>query len=235
MKALITLVLIGNCRLQLFAQTFLEAKGGYSYNTLSTVNSSINSSETLGDGGFYFSGQISKKYYRFIVKTGAEVLQKNYFIKRLDEYSGIIQSSKNIYLTVPLAFQVKLIEVKKLEIHINAGAYGGYWITNNIEGTIPNAFNTTFKISNNHEVIQNFYLAKYTLKNKFNRTRDHRLEVGAAAGLQLQYFVIPSVSPVLSFSYYQAFTYTQKEYMLNQPKKVNQTMVFSGGILFRVR
>lgn len=222
--------------MQLSAQTNVVIKGGYSYNDLASNGASKNFESIKPLGGYFFSAQVNIKTLGGIaVNSGIELIQKKHFWSRSASYAGVYQRHRNIYLQLPLAFQMRLAKMKRLECYITSGMFGGYWVTRLIEGTIPNAFNTTFEAADNGEIVQHFHLSKYTVKNKFDRSRDNRFEFGVLAGIQLNYCTAKSLSPSLSIDYYHAFTYLEQKYLENQNRQRNRTVTLSLGILYKMK
>jgi hypothetical protein len=211
----------------------IEVYGGYTHNTLLTERPS-NDDHFIPGGGFSIGGQIDVTDVGAAkLLSGVSIIQKNYAWHRSGAYAAVSQSHTNLYLQLPLSLQLRILNIKRLEIHARAGLFGGYWISRKVEGSIPNVFDTGFSNTDNGKVVQYFYLSSYTLKNHFDDDADNRFELGVQGGIQFRYAIAAPVLPVLNLNYYHSLTPIEKDGVI-QNTRVNATMSVTLGILCKI-
>lgn len=217
------------------AQNYIELNGGYSSNNLRSMMNTNSYSQIYKQGGYYFSIFHKRRCFeRLYIKTGIEIIQKNYLLRRENEFSGVHELHHNMYIQFPLTFQLKMIRIKNLDFFFSSGIFGGYWLINKTEGSIPNTFDTSYGVNVNGEVFQNFSLTKYIIRNEFNSIKDNRIELGVNMGGQLEYSYSSLFSMTLGLSLNHSFTNQQKKYMIHQVLQKNQTFVVAIGIIFKI-
>lgn len=75
-------------------------------------------------------------------------------------------------------------------------------------------------------------LHSYDEKVSFDERRDNRFEGGALLGIGLQYQVLPYLQFFAEGRYYYSLTDMQKDYMIDQVPRYNNTLGIQAGILF---
>lgn len=217
------------------AQTFLGIQGGYTYSTLSIDGAGPNFEQVTPSGGYFLQSQINVVHAnRLSLLVGAELLQKNHTFERTGNYAGVYQSHKNLYVGIPLTIQVQALKMKRMGVFASLGTFVGYWASQHIEGTVPNAFNTTFDVAENGTVQQQFYLSSYSMTNQFNAD-DNRFELCGTAGIRFEYGLTDSIIPVVDVTYSHDFTSARKSGDGMKDRRFNQTVIASIGCLMKIK
>jgi hypothetical protein len=158
----------------------------------------------------------------FSLQTEISVLQKNYSRTRTEYhvfYFLPYQNVRNTYLQLPLMARFSFGE-KNLRGFCAFGGFLGYWANSRIEGI---------------EYDLNARPYQYNEKFTFDKRRDNRLEYGFLVGLGLDYKYNDICSIILEGRYYYSTSDLQKDYMLKQIPRYNNTFVIQAGVLFDLR
>ncbi|HEY4785603.1 MAG TPA: outer membrane beta-barrel protein [Bacteroidales bacterium] len=218
------------CNLNLFAQIRIGVSLGGTHNHL--VYDVTDSKLTQQKKIMGYSIQSHIKYELFDVfslHTGIGIFQKNYSFNRIGKYSGYYEQYNNTYLHMPVKIEAKVYEKYKFAVLINTGIFIDYWAWANIEGAIPNIFDTQDVLGNNGQVIQHLSPAYYSEKYTFNNQKDKRWEYGFESGIELDYLVIKKYCFFLGFDYLYSISDQQKKYSINQSSKKNIAISLSLG------
>ena len=208
---------------------------GYDYNHLNTPVSNKIFTKNTNIGGYSSSFQINYNFNNlFSLKTGFGLLQKNYSFTRTGDYLGVYETFTNFYFQVPINVQLKIIEIRKFKLFVFGGIFSAYWAFAKVHGATPNIFNSTNTVGNDGQIIQYLTLANYSEKYQFNAIKDKRFEFGFVTGLSINYGLNSNFSIFLEPKYYQSLTDQQKQYMVNQVPKINQTLCISIGCLMKL-
>jgi hypothetical protein len=208
---------------------------GLNINSLETNINNLSFTEVIPDIGYNYQIKYIDKISAFSWELGLGIVEKNYSINRIDKFSGIYYKYQNTYLQLPIKIHYNLLPKTKVNIYINIGGFCSYWLSSQQNGTIPNVFNTSNIIYESGEISQSFKYEKYKTKYKFNPKKDNRIEFGISSGIQITFIMLQKYYLFFGFNYYRALTDQQKEYMLNQYKKINYTFSFEGGLMFNIR
>lgn len=114
---------------------------------------------------------------------------------------------------------------EKLRGFINAGVYMGYWIASRTEGTQCQYF---------YDIIDPYAQAPFHFDEKvpFDNRRDNRFDGGLMTGLGIQYQLTPYIQLVVEGRYYRGLSDLQKDYMLKQIHRYNDTFTLQIGCMF---
>jgi len=235
-KQKILLALIQLLSLTSYAQFSIGVKTGYSNNHLNTNISNRILTQNKNGNSTGFGLLINCKINNRIgIESSVELLQKKYSFVRNDVYTGVYESFINSYLQIPLIAQFKVIEKKKINVAISSGVYGGYWAFAKIKGAIPNIYNNiSDSIGNNGQSIQYIQLAPYSEKYQFSKRKDNRFEFGWILDITLKCQLNKNYLTFIECNYYQALTDQQKNYMIHQTLKYNETIFASIGCLLHI-
>lgn len=215
-------------------QFFVGFDVGYNYNHLNTDISDRDYTKNTNENGYCIGLQFNYHLINLLsLQTGVGILQKNYSFTRTENYLGVHETFTNSYLQVPLTLQIRIFEKKKFQIFFNIGFYEAYWTFANVNGAIPNIFNTTSTIRNDGQIVQYLSLTNYSEKYQFNSLKDNRFESGLITGISINYDLNNKYSAFIESNYYQSLTDQQKKYMINQISKINQTLCISIGCLMK--
>lgn len=216
------------------AQFLFKIDAGYSYNHLITYVSNRTFTKNVNKIGYNAALRFKYEVNKLIgFETGISWIQKNYSFKRTENYSGIFDKFTNNYLQIPFTVPIRIYEKKKIQIFLNNGVFASYLISTRVNGVMPNAFNSTNELDVDGQSIQNFNLTTYSEDYKFNTMKDNRFEFGLQTGITFQYDFNEKTVFFLEYRFYQSLTDIQKEYMVNQASKINQTSIVSVGFILK--
>ncbi|HEX4851109.1 MAG TPA: porin family protein, partial [Puia sp.] len=189
--------------------------------------------------GAQFSIPVSYEFKDWLsVQSGVSYVQKNYGIVRTGFFEGIHQDNKNNYIQVPLMAHFSF-GGKKLRGFLNLGGYGAYWASGTVQGTEPNILNPVdSSFTTSQQPANDFALNKpysFNEKYSFDSRKDRRWEWGVLAGVGISYQVSPWVQVYMEGRYVQSLTDQQKNYMINQVGRYNQTFSVIAGALVPVK
>jgi hypothetical protein len=219
----------------LHAQLSIGLEGGSTYNTLKTNNTAQVSTNYIPAYGFTVSAPFSYKIKNwFSVESGISYIQKNYQVVRTGFYQGISQYNRNAYLQIPVKARLSL-GGKKLRGFVNAGFYGAYWAGAHVKGTEPNILNpvdsSLFSSSEPTRELSESNAYNYSEKYSFDSRKDRRMEWGLIAGVGISYQASPTLMIFVEGNYSQSFSDQQKNYMLGQVPRYNQTFSTMAGVM----
>jgi hypothetical protein len=141
-------------------------------------------------------------------------IQKNYRIQRTGDYSPMYSQMTNSYLQLPVIAQFKfgghISKTQTLHGILNLGGYGAYWMAGHETGRAVSPFDAT-----NYE--------SFDSKYAFDNTRDNRVELGAVAGIGLQYGLRDKYLVSVEYRYTPSLTDQQKAYQDEQTPRYNDT------------
>ena len=207
---------------------------GYSNNHLNTDISNRTFTQNTSSAGFNLGFLFKYNYtYMFSFESGMNLLQKNYSFIRTDNYKGVYETFTNTYLQLPITAKIKIFEERKFKVFFNNGIYGAYWLFAKVKGTTPNIFNTSANLGSDGQIIQYLSLSSYSEKYQFNNDKDNRFEFGLQTGIAIEYKINNKYSISFECKYYHSLTDQQKEYMIEQISKFNQTFSISVGFLLK--
>lgn len=219
-------------------QISLGLEAGMDRNQLYTNNSYQTFTNYISGNGFTIGIPVSYRVRNwFSVQSSLTYIQKNYEIVRSGFYAGIHQTNTNSYLQVPLEGHFS-VGWKKLRVFADAGVYAAYWAAGHISGTEANILNPVDSVlfspqaPSNELSVDNPY--NYSEKYAFDSRRDRRWEWGLLAGVGISYQVSTVVQVYIEGRYGKSFSDQQKNYMLGQIPRYNQTSSGLAGIMVPV-
>lgn len=172
----------------------------------------------------------------FAVQADPQYIQKNYKMLRTHFFQGIYEDRKNSYIQLPVMAHFSF-GGQKLKGFFNLGGYAGYWSSGKIKGTQPDIFAQTPDIPDEQELYSYLELKpgfNYDQKYEFDKRRDRRIELGLLAGAGLSYQLKPRYQIFAEGRYYRALSDQQKNYMINQIPRYNDTYVIQVGCMYRL-
>lgn len=207
------------------AQWKVGAQAGYTNNSLSTTSGYAYDRNYNVLGGFTVGIPVQYEFVNwFALQTDLSYAQKNYASHRSGIYEDIQSDTKNGFLQLPVYTHFSF-GGEKLRGFVNAGAYVGYWVSSKTKGNQLQYF---------YEVIDPDAMAPYHFNEKvpFDSRRDNRLDGGVMMGLGLEYQLTPQIQLSVEGRYYRGLTDLQKNYMLNQIHRYNDTFILQAGCMF---
>ena len=226
------LILLVVCTSSAWAQLSVGITGGYTGNYLYTsVGYFVGTKYSPADG---FSVGIPIQYAItewLAVQAEAQFVQKNHRLTRIGFFEGIYTATTNQYLQLPVMGHFSFGGLR-LRGFLNLGGYAGYWATSRQQGIIPNIDNA---IDNEQAVrlLDVLPPLAYNESYTFDARKDRRVEAGWLAGVGLTYqpgryqFFVEG-------RYTQALLSQQKDYMINQISRYNQTYSLQLGLLYQL-
>ena len=146
-------------------------------------------------------------------------IQKNYYWKH---GSFGYQTTYNSYLQLPI-MQRFSFGAKRFKVFVNLGGFGGYLFNRWESGRLLNVYDQS-----------NYY--SYSENCKFDSRRDQRFEFGVLAGAGMEFLSKERYRFFAEVRYHYGLTdLQQKNYMLNQIPRYNNTFLFQMGCLFRFK
>ena len=219
------------CRFSSFAQLSVGIEGGYSRNYLQTNNANRDFTNYKPGNGFNIGIPVQYKIADwFAVAADPTYIQKNYVQERSSFYAGTFQTNTNAYLQLPIMAHF-MFGGERLQGFFNIGAYGGYWLSGNVKGRMPNVLNPVDSITASNTFY--YYSTAYTYNEKytFDTHRDNRIEAGWVAGAGISYAITNKYTVFAEGRMMQSITDMQKNYMINQVPRYNNTYGANLGIM----
>jgi hypothetical protein len=209
---------------------FAGIEGGATYNHLNTNVSKQAFSVNRNGIGYSVDVLLKLRLNKHLsLNMNPGILQKNYTLKRTDEFKGIFSKYSNTYLQIPLTAEILLSKMaNNIRLFLEVGLFASYWLRSHVSGKVPAIFSATDRTDDNGNAIENFQLSYYDQEYVFQR-KDNRIQLGWACGVNAQYAQNKKNKFVMSLKYFQAVTDEQKHYSINQIQRHHQTMSFSIG------
>jgi hypothetical protein len=227
--SLITAVTIAGAQAQLAIGLETGITGNYLHSDINKLSYTNNQSEN----GFIINVPVKYTINNSVfLKTAFTVLQKNYSYIRTGPYAGVYTRFTNTYWQLPVTAGINYGN-KKIKVLLQAGAYGAYWLQGKMKGKIPNIYNVTDSTNSNGQITETFGLISFTQRNAFDSRKDRRFEFGLTGGLGFIYFSDTRNSVLIEANYFHSLTGQQKNYMVNQEKRMNQTFAITAGYIYR--
>lgn len=207
------------------AQWNIGAQGGATLNLLST-ESGYAYDRTYGRGVGYSVGvPVQYEFIEwFALQTELSYTQKNYTWSRSGERADSQNKVTNSFIQLPLMARFSF-GGKRLRGFLNIGGYVGYWVSSHIEGNESQYFYEMYDSDNKYP----YY---YNEPVEFDNRRDNRFDAGLAGGIGIQYQINPRIRIMAESRYYVALTDMQKQYMLKQFPRYNNTGAVQIGLMF---
>lgn len=216
------------------AQWRVGVQAGYTRNSLSTSSGYFYDRRYVDLGGVTVGVPVQYEFTDWFA-LGAEVdyIQKNYGQRRSGFYEPLHEDMTNHYLSVPIYARFSFGGTR-LRGFLDAGVYGGGWLSAHREGTVFSMFGTPDDDSNN-DVGSLFQLYPYDEKYEFDSRRDNRFEGGALVGIGLECRFTPVWAVQANFRYYRSLTDTQKDYMKERMPRYYDTFALQFGVIFNLQ
>ncbi|MCW3462858.1 porin family protein [Chitinophaga nivalis] len=220
------------------AQLEVGVSGGYTNNYLRTSTGYRTFTKYDNRSGFVIGIPVRYHVNNWLaIQADPSYIQKNYEIKRTHFYDGIYQRNTISYIQLPLMAHFSF-GGKKLKGFLNAGGYAGYWAGGRIKGVMANVFNSGPDIPAGEQIykyLQFNQAYEYNEKYEFDSRRDRRIELGLVGGIGVEYLLADKFRFFVEGRYYYGLSDQQKNYMVNQIPRYNDTYVLQAGCLFSVR
>jgi hypothetical protein len=215
---------------QLQAQLYVGIEGGANRNHVITNTSDKPFFTYESQDGYSFGIPIRYVFPRLSQWFGGiqaipSVTQKNYRMQRTGFYSPMYQDYQNSYLELPIMAQFRfgghLQKEQSLYGILNLGGFGGYWMSGHVKGRALSPMDLT-----NYQEFDEDYT--------FSTEKDNRIELGALAGLGIQY--MPNKKYVVSIEarYTPTLTDQQNAYSENQTPRYNDTYGVSVSVQYHL-
>jgi outer membrane protein with beta-barrel domain len=223
------MALVISMHLTTHAQFAIGIEGGYTANNFKrNITSPLTEKRSVP--GYTASVTIQYTPHRlFALQTGAQLMQKNYELKRTGPMTGTRQAFYNTYVQIPVTGQVQA-HYKKITGYYKLGAYGAYWISGRCKGTIPNIINS-YSTVDNGVITDNFTLSSYNEKYTFQTPKDRRFEFGLVTGAGLLYRITDRLQVSAGANYYHSLTDQQKRYSQDHSPGYNRTICITAGTI----
>jgi hypothetical protein len=151
------------------------------------------------------------------------LFQKNISMERTGNYSGTWEKRYNSYVQLPLMLQYRTSGDHKFSGFAQAGLFTGWWMAGRQEGAIPNIYDLTDQPDPDGGSTSYFRIKEYNEKYDFDSRKDQRVDLGAVAGIGLNYQYNSRYQFYLELRYSQSFNSYEKKYMTAQQRPVHQT------------
>ncbi len=216
------------------AQFYMGLEAGVTNNQLYTNTSNLAFTQYKKGSGISIGIPLSYKIEEwFSIAATPSYTQKNYSVERTGYFQGVYQKSSNGYIQLPLMGQFSFGN-EQIRGYVNLGIYAAYWATANIKGAQLNALNpvdTAYYSSTPTSISGEINLYNYNEKYAFNTVKDNRLELGWLTGIGVSYETEGGYRFYLEGKRSYSFTDQQKNYMINQVPRYNDTYTFSLGCM----
>ncbi|WP_160292046.1 porin family protein [Pedobacter lusitanus] len=230
---LLCLVLIGTAFTSR-AQFSVGLETGINKNTLYTNTGFDAFTQYKSSNGFNIGVPVRYDFNSYIaIQADPQYIQKNYKLARTDFYDGVYTNYRNSYVQLPVMAHLSIGD-KKLKGFLNLGAYAGYWASSHIKGTQPDIFGkSNDDLDQYTNLLQLKPGVKFDQKYDFDSRRDRRIELGALIGIGIEYELNSRYQIFAETRYYHGLTDLQKNYMIEQVPRYNQTFTGQVGCMYR--
>ena len=213
------------------AQLSVGIEGGYNKNYLVTNNANRSFTNYMPMNGFNIGIPIQYQIADwFAVEADPIYVEKNYSQQRSAFFVGVYQENKNSYVQLPLMGHF-MFGGKKLKGFLNTGVYGGYWLTANVNGVMPNILDINDSKNSGTTIYDYENSYSYNEKYTFDKRKDNRIDAGWIGGLGLSYEINDRYQVFTEGRLLYSFTDQQKKYMVDQIPRYNTTYGLNAGIL----
>jgi hypothetical protein len=223
------------CSISSFAQFSIGVEGGYTRNYLETNNANRDFTNYKPADGFTIGIPVQYKIVNwFAIAADPAYIQKNYVQERSSYYEGTYQISTNSYLQLPVMAHF-MFGGQKLQGFFNLGGFAGYWLDGNVKGRMPNILDPVDSVTASNTIyyqLSNSY--SYDEKYTFDTHRDNRIDAGWIAGAGVSYVISSKYTVFAEGRVIQSLTDMQKNYMINQTPRYNNTYNANLGIMINL-
>ncbi len=217
------------------AQWYIGIQGGYTHNTLHSNLGNFAFAAYKPVSGFTVGVPVQYQVNNwFAVQADASFITKAYKVERSEYYKGVYQTTTNNYLQLPVMGHF-IFGGKSLKGFMNLGVYAAYWTQSKAKGVqvIINQ-KEPFQSEGIDYALDRYYYDEYNETLPFDSRRDRRIELGFLAGTGLNYDFSNRYRAFVEARYYYGVTDLQKNYMMNQIPRYNQTVAIQAGLMFKI-
>lgn len=207
------------------AQWHVGFSGGYTHNTITTSSSYQYDRNYSGAGASVFNATAGYQITDwFSVNADLGYIEKDYKFTRTIIPGDVNENAtiSNAYVQLPI-YAGFSFGGKRLRGFVNLGAYFNYWVSSHADGLTMSV--VAPDNSNFHEFNESV---------AFDSRRDNRFESGLMAGVGMQFAASKLVTVFAEGRYYHSLTDMQKQYMVKQVPRYNNTMAIMIGIKFSI-
>lgn len=207
------------------AQWHVGFSGGYTHNTITTSSSYQYDRNYSGAGASTFNATAGYQIIDwFSVNADLGHIEKDYKFNRTILPGDVNENAtiSNGYIQLPI-YAGFSFGGKRLRGFVNLGAYFNYWASSQTDGI------TSRVVSPDDNGVYEFYESV-----AFDSRRDNRFESGLMAGVGMQFAASKLITVFAESRYYHSLTDMQKEYMVKQVARYNNTMAITIGIKFNI-
>ncbi|WP_160716205.1 porin family protein [Chitinophaga solisilvae] len=220
------------------AQFEVGISGGYTRNYLKTSAGYRSFTQYHEKSGFV-AGLVLQYHFNdwLAIQADPSYIQKNYELRRDHFFEGIYQTSINSYIQLPLMAHFSFGGTK-FKGFFNAGGYAAYWASGRVKGAMANVMDPGTGVPDNQQSYNYFQYNnayRYDEKYSFDSRRDRRMEFGLVAGAGVEYLLHKKFRIFAEARYYYGLSDQQKNYMINQIPRYNDTYVLQAGCLVNFR
>lgn len=208
---------------------------GYTRNALTTDNGSRSFTRNYPLNGFQVAVPMQYHVNEWLgVQMDLSYIQKNYALRRTGFFEGIESEFTNSFLQIPLMAHFSF-GGEDLRGFMNLGGYAGYWLSSRVRGASADPFSPGSDLGDDEQwyrytdVID---LYRYDERVPFDSRRDRRLELGLLAGVGMEYRVSAHYKVFAEARYNYSLTDLQKDYMINQIPRYNNTFGVQLGVFY---
>jgi hypothetical protein len=202
----------------------LGIETGYSRNSLNTSTGYRAFTAYSDRGGFLIGVPVLVSFNeQFALGSGLRYVQKNYTYERdFLEGTHIYADYTNDFLQVPVYADFS-VGYKDLRMFFDLGATFGAWLRSNRKGV-------WIGLPVNPYAPDYLPLENFNENIDFDNTRDRRFEAALFAGVGFRY-ALKHFTPFVSAQFHYGLTDLQKDYMINQVARYNNTVTIQIGVL----
>lgn len=202
------------------SRLYFGVSSGYTHNTLVTSVGYRPFTTYESVGGFTVGVPVLYRFNEWLaLQVEPSVIQKNY-LWALTRFHALYPAHRytiNTYLQLPLMANFSF-GGERLRGFVTPGVFVGYWTASRIRG---------IAIGNNRAY-------SFNMPFEFDTRRDNRFEYGLMLGLGLKYRLNDMLTFTLEGRYFYGASDLQKNYMLQQIPRYNNTFVLQAGVLFNL-
>ncbi|WCT14245.1 outer membrane beta-barrel protein [Mucilaginibacter jinjuensis] len=201
-----------------YAQTSIGFEGGSSLNKFHTIlpdNARIrpNVGVLLG-----IPLEVKLNQHLYLL-TEPEFAVKSYTLDKTGQFSGLYESFNNNYIQVPIKLGYRI--GSKLKCLMEGGFYGGYWVTADIKGVIPDIYDLGSDNS----------LTRYDGKIALNTRNINRFQFGIISAIGCTYPIYSGFNIFFKTLLSRDLTNQVKSDAAGKNLSVNETIYFTSGII----
>lgn len=220
-----------------YSQWQIGLQGGVARNQLSTETAYFTYTRYLPQTGLHIGVPVRYAIADWVaIRTGAELTEKNYRQERTGFFDGLYQNTRNRYLTLPLGVEFSF-GVKRWKGYCGFGGYAAYWTDSRIQGRGVSVFASPEDQPADGDqytsISQLAPVSAFRENYVFDRRKDRRFEAGWTTSAGVRY-AFPACQVFLEAQYRYSLTDQQKNYMLLQIPRYNQTILLTTGVLFHL-